>query len=367
MKTKKICFFLPTLKIGGAEKFVVNLILEINKLKKIDIRVITINKSGELKRILDINNIKVLNCDKSRLLFSLVKIFSFLKKEKPDIIFSTVTYANVVIIFLAKFLIFKPKVIIRESNYITKKYGEIKKLKDFFINYLIKKIYRHSDLVIALTRGLKKDLNQNYNVPNNKIIVINNFFNFNLIKKLSLKKISFVKDKNKKYILYVGRLTKQKNLISLLKTFQNFKLSNLFYLIFIGRGEEKEKIINFVKKNHIKNFKLFNFLSNPYPYIRSADMCILNSSYEGFPNFLIEASYLCKKVMARNCYGGGSKEIISNISHGKLYPLNSNQKKVAQVLKKFSLRKIKKNTKLLEKNFSKEKLLKFYIKALGIR
>jgi glycosyltransferase involved in cell wall biosynthesis len=366
MKVKKICFFLPTLKIGGAERFVVNLILEINKLKKLDIRVLTINKNGELKKILENNKIKIFNCNKSRLIFSLREIFSFFKKEKPDIIFSTVTYANVAIIFLAKFLIFKPKIIIRESNYVTKKYGEFKKLKDFFINYLIKKLYRHSDLVIALTHGLKKDLNQNYNIPNNKIIVINNFFNFNLIKKLSFKKNSFIKGKNKKYLLYVGRLDKQKNLISLLKTFKNFKLFNSFYLIFIGRGEEKEKIINFVKNNRIKNFKLFNFKSNPYPYMREADMCILNSSYEGFPNFLIEASYLCKKVVARNCYGGGSKEIISKISHGKLYPLNSNQHQVAQVVKEFSSRKIKKNTKLLEKNFSKEKLLKSYIKAIGI-
>ena len=46
-----------------------------------------------------------------------------------------------------------------------------------------------------------------------------------------------------------------------------------FYLILVGEGENKKKLSQFIINNNLqKDIKIVNFLENPYPIIKEADL-----------------------------------------------------------------------------------------------
>ena len=87
----------------------------------------------------------------------------------------------------------------------------------------------------------------------------------------------------------------------------------------MGKGFLKNKLIHYSKNNGLNNkIKFINFLSNPYPLIKQADIFILSSAYEGLPNVLLEALTLNKFIISTNC-PTGPKEILLNGKGGLLF------------------------------------------------
>ena len=81
--------------------------------------------------------------------------------------------------------------------------------------------------------------------------------------------------------------------------------------------------------NNLKNkVKLSGFKSNPYPYIKMANLFILSSRYEGLPNVLLEAQYLKKFIISTDC-PTGPKEILLNGKLGDLIKVG-NQKQLEE-------------------------------------
>ena len=94
-----------------------------------------------------------------------------------------------------------------------------------------------------------------------------------------------------------------------------------FKLLLIGRGENKILIQNFINKNGLsKNVRVIDYKKNPYKYLRSSDIFILTSLFEGLPNVLLEAAVLKKLIISTKCKTG-PKEILSNGKGGVLVKL----------------------------------------------
>ena len=103
-----------------------------------------------------------------------------------------------------------------------------------------------------------------------------------------------------KFYLSIGRLTKQKNFTFLIKMFskhyKNFKTNKL---LIIGDGEEKNKLLNMIKKNKMENnIFLLGFKKNVYNYINSCEGIISAAEYEDPGFVLIEGAYLKKKIIS---------------------------------------------------------------------
>lgn len=65
-----------------------------------------------------------------------------------------------------------------------------------------------------------------------------------------------------------------------------------------GEGEYRQTIESLVKKNNLENnFILLGNCHNPYTYIRSADICVQPSSYEGFSLSVIEGKHFKKPMV----------------------------------------------------------------------
>ena len=130
--------------------------------------------------------------------------------------------------------------------------------------------------------------------------------------------------KKKKYlkIINVGRFTDQKNQMLILKTIKYLNNRVPVKLLIIGRGKNYMNLKNFIQQNKLeKKILLKRFVSNPYPFLKIADIFILSSNYEGLPNVLLEAQFFKKIIISTKC-PTGPKEILLNGKAGLFFKMD---------------------------------------------
>ncbi|MBR6533535.1 MAG: glycosyltransferase [Clostridia bacterium] len=182
-----------------------------------------------------------------------------------------------------------------------------KKSIDVLLNY-----YKAMDAIICVSQSAKKSFIERYPELSDKTYVIYNFFDRNYIENLSKKPLLYNKDKT--FLLSVGRMTPQKGYLRFLEILKQLKEEgHSFCWYILGDGFERKEIEQKICKYHLHDcVRLIGIDDNPYKYIKNCDLFILPSEYEGFPTVTVEAKILNKPVLATDVSG-----IKEQITHGK--------------------------------------------------
>lgn len=128
----------------------------------------------------------------------------------------------------------------------------------------------------------------------------------------------FSLDKNKFTICSVGRLMPQKSYDRLIRVATKLKRAGFdvdFWIVGIGYLERKLQQLA-VQLGVKEMVHFLGFQSNPYPYIKNADIFLSTSMAEGYPLVICEAICLGKPIVATNITG--SKEILDDSEYGLL-------------------------------------------------
>ena len=328
-KKINLIFFHPYSAIGGADNSLFRLISGLN-LKKYNISFITLNMSF-LKAKLP--GVKFIEIKSSRSLFAIFELRNEIKKliknnfYEKNILISNQNYANI-LAFLSSFKIKNLKKIFIERNHTDELFfekGIFRFTKNMLIYFLMKLIYPKIDRIVAISKGLEKNLKTI--TPASKIALIYNPAFDKQIINLSKKKINYKFKKKFKYIICVSRFTKRKGIQELIISFcEALKINKNLKLILVGYGDEEKNIINLIKLKELqKNVKIIKKCKNPYPYIKKSHLFIFNSKYEGFGNVLVESIILNTPVISTNCNSGPS-EILLNGKGGDLIKVYDNSK-----------------------------------------
>ncbi len=353
-------FILPALHGGGAERVMLTLVKYIDRSKFTPIFVL-LKKEGKFLGQVP-SDIEIIDLQASQARYAIFKIAKIIKKQKPDIVFSTLGHLNLLMAMIRPFFSKKIKFISRESNTVSvENQGE--KYPRLF-DFLYKSIYNNFDLIITQSEYMKKDLVDNYQTDPSKTVVIYNPVDIeNIENRLTKFKKTFF-DNKKINLLAVGRLSHQKGFDILIKTIS--LLDEKYHLTILGEGEDKESLINQIKTLKLDNrITLAGFTNNPYPYMLYCDLFILSSRYEGLPNVVLETNTCGTPVVAVNS-PGGTAEIIKNGVNGiltaKLDPqeLANDIKKATKY--KFNTHEIK---EYIRKKFNVEKIVKEYEKVIS--
>tara|TARA_B100000886_G_scaffold296751_1_gene224119 strand:+ start:2898 stop:4004 length:1107 start_codon:yes stop_codon:yes gene_type:complete len=360
-RKKNLIIFIPFIGGGGVEK---NLFLISNFLsKKIkNIRICTISKKFRKK----FNNKIKFICPKKnysenlniriKYLICLYELFKFLKSNKNSVVLSF--QANIYCIIVCKLL--NIKVIVRSNS------SPIGWYHNNFKKIIYRKIIRLADKVIVNSLDFKKQMETKFKI---KVENIYNPLNVKEIKKKSKKKVDFDFFNKGFKIINIGRLTDQKDQITLLKSINFLKYKKKIKLLILGSGIEQSNLDNYIKENNLSNLvKIKNFIDNPYPYILKSDLFILSSKYEGLPNVLLEAAVLKKFIISTNC-PTGPKEILLNGKGGYLFNIGDHKKLSKLILSFLKNRnqlkdKINYTYKGLDRYDLKRNLIKYYMLLL---
>jgi len=197
----------------------------------------------------------------------------------------------------------------------------ISKIKYKFLNLIQRKLFKNSNVIIAINNKFKIYLEK----KGYKTVLIPNAINLNDYNTQYSKE---------KYILFGGRLVKAKRIDDLIKaySFLNEKLKNDYKLIIMGFGPEKSNLENLVKSFGLENSIEFIPWDSSEEFIKKISECavfVLPSQYETFGIVTIEAMALKKPVIASDTYG--SIDIIKNGYNGFLFE-TGNVKKLSEQL-----------------------------------
>ena len=324
---KKLIVFIPSIEDGGVEK---NLFLVLNhlskKIRSIDLITFNDDRINKFdKRINIINpylNFFFFSKRLPKYILCLLTLIWKLIIDRNCVIFSF--QANIYVIILAK--LFNVKIISRSNSSSAGWSKNI--LKQFIFSFFFKRATK----ILVNSFDFKKEMDKKYNLTTECIL---NPFEFSKIKKMSLEKCRKIySKKNTLKLISVGRLTYQKDFLTLLKAMNILKKKRNFELIIIGKGVDKPLLENYILENGLKNkIKLIGYQENPFKFINQADIFLLSSIFEGSPNVLVEALYLKKYVISTNC-PTGPKEILKNGKYGSLVK-TGNFKDIAKKLENF--------------------------------
>jgi len=122
-------------------------------------------------------------------------------------------------------------------------------------------------------------------------------------------------------ILAMGRLTRQKGFDLLLEAFHRSRLmEDGWHLAILGEGIERHALVQQATALGIADvLTLPGHVDDVGQWLRQAELFVLSSRYEGFPNALMEAMQLGLPCISFDCLSG-PKDIIENDHNGCLVP-----------------------------------------------
>ena len=185
-----------------------------------------------------------------------------------------------------------------------------------------------ADAIIAVSEETKQDVLKYFNVKEDKIKVIYN--GINLQEYVRTSEISALEkygvDRNKPYVLFVGRITRQKGIIHLVNAIKYIDPETQIVLCAGAPdtkeiGEEMKNSVNEVKKNRDNVIWIAEMLpKNEVIQLYShADVFCCPSIYEPFGIINIEAM-ACETAVVASAVGG-IKEVVVDGETGVLVPL----------------------------------------------
>lgn len=292
----KVIHLLNSSSYSGAEKVIIKIIEEINKEENKEL--IYVSPEGNIKQILEKTKISYIPIKE----MSRKEIKRIYQEQKPDIMHMHDFRASIIGAF--------SNLPTYNISHIHKNDPKMRKINFYSILYLIATM--HYDKILLVSESIKEEFVFKKSIKKKIEIIGNPIDTREILQKAKEEK------NNKEYdILYLGRLSQEKNPIEYIeivhkisKSMPNIKCA------MIGDGPLKEECKNLIKEERLEQtIEMLGFLENPYAILKNAKVMCITSNWEGFGLAAIEALTLGVPVITRNV--GGLKNIVDDTC-GKL-------------------------------------------------
>src|SRR3989344_172923 len=146
-----IAIFIPSLAGGGAEHIMVMLANRFAK-EGVTVDLILAQKQGPYLEDVS-RDVRVVDLKAKRVLFTLIPLISYLRREKPNVLVSSLVHTSIVA-FVAHFLSFsRAKIVIRAANTLSWSLQQHSFWKNWVWMWGIRIAYRFADKIIAISQG----------------------------------------------------------------------------------------------------------------------------------------------------------------------------------------------------------------------
>lgn len=345
---KRVLFVIATLEGGGAERVLSNIVTHFPDNWYIDILV---NNESFIKypykgNILSLSLSKFK--EKKSKIYSLrevVKRTAYLRKIKKenqyDVCISFLPSSNISNILSGNK--YCKTIVSIHRKVFDEKPGIVNKISVFFF---VKILYIHADKIITVSKEITQSLIRQLKISEEKVETIVNGYDGKWVRERMKippenKKINPALIKDQKIIITVGRMVEQKGQWHLIRAFSEVvKQEPDVRLWIVGEGVLKKYLTELVNMYGLsKQITFMGYSDNPFWYSGLADIFVLPSLFEGYPNVLVEALCCGVPCIAADVHSGAREilapglniegERINHVSeeeYGILIPVCSGQK-----------------------------------------
>ena len=316
----KICFVIPTLTGGGAERVAVTVLgaMDAGRYDR-TLYVFSANEGVYFDHIAP--GVRVVVATHRSWFLRLWELAAFLRSSRPDIVMPFLSYFITAI--AARLSGAQARVVFNQGTPTTGflddpdfAWGGALRRRIFIM--LTRLFYSRADAVVVTSRGVADDLIAHYGVPSSKVRVLHNPVDLDAIARLSAAPIDDPQIEHDSPVLAAaGRLAGVKNYPLMIAAVADVVARRPVYLWILGDGPERARLQALAADGGVGRFVRFlGFQQNPFRYVAKADVFVLTSTYEGFGNVLIEAMACGTAVVATR--SAGTVEIIKDGETGIL-------------------------------------------------
>lgn len=320
---RKLLFLIPSLVGGGAERNLINLLQKLDY-TKFEIDLVVVVKMGAYLNSIP-PEVKVIYLYQT---YTLIRAWEWLQKKANFDYFLKRRTEKMVksrydlgISFLdGNFtdLLFYMKGVSKKYTWVHSSYKTNHNFARFYENkdYVTKlkrKRYGKLDGIFFVSHDAKKEFIEVFGeYPNMQVL-------YNLIDRESILKKSRIETpepSNVFHFITLGRLLPVKGYDRLIRASKIVQQKGFdFKVSIVGSGSEKSNLEALVQKLNLhSSVEFVDFLPNPYPQLKSADVFIMSSISEALPTALCEAMILGKATLVTN--SSGCSEIVDNGEYG---------------------------------------------------
>lgn len=247
-----------------------------------------------------------------------IKLYKFMINYRPDVVQTHVLKANLYGILAAK-LAKVPIIIGTEMTLKDIAPSGFRRSRDRLITPFVKRIYMHyCDKFIVTSKFIMHHWFPNYN--SDKIEVI--YPPFDLSKYNSAVNTMYIKKNNYSTIGFVGRLSEEKGISSLIHSMGIIRRKiPSARLVIVGTGpieDDLKELTNRLELNSHVDF--VGYKDNVFEILKQLDVFVLPSRTEGCPIVILEAMAMGLPVVATRV--GGNPELVRDGETGYLVPFN---------------------------------------------
>ena len=181
--------------------------------------------------------------------------------------------------------------------------------------------YRKFDEIICVSENVQEAFVKLFgtDVPSR---VIHNVVEDDVIRKKATANLPEGLQKKRFTIATLGRLTHQKGYDILLKVHNRLLRDGFAFDLWIaGEGEDRPMLEQYIADHGLADsVKLLGFQENPYPILEAADLLVCSSRYEGLSTFVTEGLILGKPIVTTDCTG--MRELLGDSEFGLITDMN---------------------------------------------
>jgi glycosyltransferase involved in cell wall biosynthesis len=311
----KIAFFIRALNGGGAQRDTILLANEIAARGHL-VELLTLAPEGALRPLVS-ERVAIIPLAGGKLRSAVPALRRALIVRQPDVLISAEAAPNLVALLAARLLPkeLRPRIVLREVGSPSIAQHLDPYLQNRVAYRALRFVYRFADVVVTLTEGARRDLAQNFGVPEQKVARMAS----NAVIDRDPCDVPDVQ-RERGLIVSVGRLSPEKDHATLIRAFA--KLRRLGWRLEIaGEGPLRARLQALVGELRVeRSVTLTGFVSDPFSVFRRAELAVSSSLYEGFGNAIVEALACGTPVVATDC-PYGPREILAEGRYGRLVPV----------------------------------------------
>ena len=319
-RRKKICFVLPSLAGGGAERAAVHILNALDDAAW-DKSMYLFTKEGPyLPEVAA--PIRVTGGAVASRLGRWLALRAFIRATRPDIVVSFLSYFTVLTATRAAAT--GARVVFNQQTPMSAfledgDYPWRGRWHRRLFSLVTRAGYAAADLIVTTSRGVADDLQAAFGVDPGHVRVVPNPVDLDRVAAAALEPLEpeFQSPWTSPVIVAAGRLAEAKNYPLLIDAMAVLRQQIPARLFILGQGELEPAIRAHIDERGLAGVVvLCGFQRNPWKFIAKADVFVLTSHYEGFGNVLVEAMACGVPVVATA--SAGTRDIVRDGHDGLL-------------------------------------------------